>query len=248
MWVRGRKRICRLDARISDILVYTIRRRLLDRDLETAKSHIQGRVLELGASRSRPRRGKFSPPVEEAEYWICGDIEPRRDPDVVLDAQSLCFGQGSFDAVLCLEVLEYVRCPRTAFSEILRALSDGGVLVLSMPFMHRVDTPTDYWRFTANGLKVLLDETGFETKHIKQQGGMAAVVANFFFHAVRVIRNPWVRGALFPFGWGLAKLLATVDARLNHFIDPEQSFTLGYLVVARKPQGSIGRSLRTGPS
>jgi ubiquinone/menaquinone biosynthesis C-methylase UbiE len=55
-------------------------------------------------------------------------------PDVMLfhhDASQLCFQDGCFDAVGCLEALEFLPRPRQALRELWRVLRPGGLLMVS---------------------------------------------------------------------------------------------------------------------
>jgi ubiquinone/menaquinone biosynthesis C-methylase UbiE len=47
------------------------------------------------------------------------------------DAQQLPFEDGTFDAVMCVEALEFMRDGRAAVREMLRVLRPGGLLMLS---------------------------------------------------------------------------------------------------------------------
>ncbi|WP_435269865.1 class I SAM-dependent methyltransferase [Streptomyces sp. 1222.5] len=65
----------------------------------------------------------------------------------------------SFDFVILDEILEHVERPWEAVDEVHRILKKGGCFITSSPFMiaeHKV--PHDYWRFTKDGLRVLLHE------------------------------------------------------------------------------------------
>ncbi|MCL6430631.1 MAG: methyltransferase domain-containing protein [Anaerolineae bacterium] len=50
---------------------------------------------------------------------------------VLGDAGSLPVGDARFDAVICLEVLEFTACPQEVLRELTRALKPGGVLLIS---------------------------------------------------------------------------------------------------------------------
>lgn len=71
--------------------------------------------------------------VEAARQKIFG--EPPRGPVVfhVCDARNLPFPDGTFDFVVCTEVLEHVEGWEKAFGELRRVLKPGGVLALSVP-------------------------------------------------------------------------------------------------------------------
>ena len=83
------------------------------------------------------------------------------------DIQCMTFDDASFDAVICLEVLEHVRDPFQAVKEIKRVMRGGGLLLLTVPFLaqyhgksgasHSHEEYPDYWRFTHQGLQLLFD-------------------------------------------------------------------------------------------
>lgn len=71
-------------------------------------------------------------------------------------AQTLC---DVYDAVVCTEVLEHVKEPFKATKTIHKLLRPGGLLIGSTPFCwpdHRTSDYDDYWRFTEQGLGLLL--------------------------------------------------------------------------------------------
>jgi SAM-dependent methyltransferase len=77
-----------------------------------------------------------------------------------VDVEDLsAFDDNYYDVVILDEVLEHVRKPWKAVSNIHRILKPGGYLISSSPFMiaeHKC--PLDYWRFTKDGLGVLLED------------------------------------------------------------------------------------------
>jgi len=74
----------------------------------------------------------------------------------------------TFDTILCIAVLEHVENPEEVVPELYRVLKPGGNLIASVPFLqpeHKV--PTDYQRYTKDGLIRLFSHHGFtviETK------------------------------------------------------------------------------------
>ena len=99
------------------------------------------------------------------------DIEarPRIKVDIIADAHNLSqIESGSFDVVLCTEVLEHLHTPQKAIAEFERVLKKGGVLLLSTRFIFPLhDTPGDYYRYTKYGLKHLLKN--FEILELKEE-------------------------------------------------------------------------------
>jgi SAM-dependent methyltransferase len=217
---------------VSDPVAYSVRRRYLDRDLDAVSNALHGRVLEIGCGRSG-RRGRFRPPTDGIETWVLLDRDLRRRPHVCADALSLPFPASAFDTVVCLEVLEYAWEPAKVIGEMGRVLRAGGSLVLSTPFLHRADTPGDYWRFTAPALQRLLREAGFSVARCEAQGHALSVAANILRYVVSVEPNLARRllsvllrpffGALL---WG--------DQVLSRRHPELATFSTGYLVTARK--------------
>ncbi len=81
------------------------------------------------------------------------------------DIEQMTFNDNSFDAIICIEVLEHVANPFQAVFEINRVLRTGGKLLLTVPFLsqyhgksslsHDHQNYPDYWRFTHEGLQKL---------------------------------------------------------------------------------------------
>lgn len=69
---------------------------------------------------------------------------------------------GFFDCVVCNAVLEHVDNPADVLKEFHRVLTPGGHLYLTVPFMQpeHLD-PTDYQRYTRDGLRLMAERAGF---------------------------------------------------------------------------------------
>lgn len=86
------------------------------------------------------------------------DMRAGPNVDVVAPANAIPFPAASFDVVTCLEMLEHDPDPFGSVRDMRRVLKPGGTLVLTAPSIGfpRHDYPSDYWRFTGDGLAVLL--------------------------------------------------------------------------------------------
>jgi SAM-dependent methyltransferase len=79
--------------------------------------------------------------------------------DIVGDIHNLPIKDGSFDCVFCTGTLEHVRDPWQAVRELHRIVRSGGVIHIDVPFIQGYHPdPTDYWRFTLDGLRLLCQD------------------------------------------------------------------------------------------
>jgi len=84
-----------------------------------------------------------------------------------------------YDLVMLDQVLEHVDQPGDALENVYQMLKEGGWVILTTPFgfpLHDVETG-DYWRFTGQGLRKLLDVCNFNDVTIKSWGNYKATVA-----------------------------------------------------------------------
>jgi SAM-dependent methyltransferase len=209
------------------------RRRLLDAELARRLGDFAGVVLEIGAK--RVRRGAFRPPSARVTAWVRLDVAEAERPDVVADVQHLPVRDASVDWVVCLEVLQYVASPDAAVREIARVLRPGGAAVVSAPFLHRSDGPTDRHRFTEMGVRELLAAPGLRIERVAAQAAFFGTLANQLRQAVAHAPNRWARWPLAAATRPLELALLAADrlgaVRRSEFLS---SFSTGFVVVARK--------------
>lgn len=122
-------------------------------------------ALDVGAG-SLAFRSLLAP---VADAYLCVDVTATHpDLTAVADGRYLPFADHSMDLVLCSAVIEHTDDPETLLREIARVLRPDGDLILTAPFLHQIHgEPHDYWRFTAQGVRVLLDRAGLRFKERK---------------------------------------------------------------------------------
>lgn len=125
------------------------------------------RILDAGCGK------QMQIPVADQRYVFGIDISaeqvaknPEVDEGVVGDLQSYPFEPGSFDAIVCWNVLEHVPDPRAALANFGRALRSPGALVLAGPHPHSfkgaVTKFTPLWVHQMAWRRLLVDEPELE--------------------------------------------------------------------------------------
>ena len=154
--------------------------------------------------------------------------------DYVCDITAIPVDTGSFDVVLCTEVLEHVPDPISALREICRVVCEGGSLILSAPLGSGVHQEPFhfYGGFSPYFYEKFLNEFGFDVVEIKPIGGLLRHVAQEVHRAARTIgvsdRILTPERRYLMADW-LPRFLSELDEEF--FID---QFTVGYLVEGRK--------------
>lgn len=97
------------------------------------------------------------------------DVRQGPGVDCVADVEKLPYAAGSAGTVIAMSTFEHVPRFWRGFEEVHRVLRPDGVLFVSCPFhFHIHNHPNDYWRFTPEAFKVLLD--GYPQKVIGWHG------------------------------------------------------------------------------
>ena len=206
----------------------------LDTTLTRAlEEHGRGAVLDAGCG-SMPYRAV----IERSAVRYDGlDIEPRtagvRYTCSVTDMAPV--SDASYDTVLCSEVLEHLRDPAAALSEINRVLKPGGKLILSVPFLGRLhEEPHDYFRFTKHGLTSLLSAAELKPFSLSTTGS----VAGFLGHQVStvLVGATWHIPILGWIAYGFNAAFVVLPSLLaDRLLGPlREKLPLGYVVVAAK--------------
>lgn len=191
------------------------------------------RVLDVGCG-SKPYRPYFEP---YAVAYVGVDIgNPAADIEGSVEA--LPVDDGSFDLVLCTQVLEHVEDPAQAVRELHRVTTTGGRVLAST---HGVQvyhpSPTDYWRWTHMGLERLFTQSAdWSSVAVTPVGGaatclaaMSAVYADLLFRKAHL--TPLSRAAV----WTLNSFGALVDRAIPSLRAPiPGSLFLNFHVVADK--------------
>jgi SAM-dependent methyltransferase len=119
---------------------------------------IQGPLVEFG-SLQVPGQESFADlrPYFPGLEYIGADMREGPGVDRILNLHDIDLPPESIGTVLCLDTLEHVEYPRRAMEQILKILKPGGVVIISSVMNYPIhDFPYDYWRFTPEAFKSLL--------------------------------------------------------------------------------------------
>jgi SAM-dependent methyltransferase len=113
------------------------------------------RLLDVGCG-DEPYRPFFEPYASE---YVGVDVVDNPVAELKGPVEALPVEDGSFDVVLCAQVLEHCDDPVRAVSELRRVTRPGGrVLASTHGVMVYHPSPGDYWRWTHAGLERLFRE------------------------------------------------------------------------------------------
>lgn len=104
--------------------------------------------------------------------------------DIVCDMTDIPEPDASFDAVMCIEVLEHVPDPIRALRELARLLRPGGTLIVTAPFCSRTHYAPYFYQtgYSRYFYEYWLGELGFEIEEMQYNG-------NYFEYLAQEVRS-----------------------------------------------------------
>jgi len=132
-------------------------------------AEITGAVLSIGSMDDKDGQGRrYRQYFVKASSYTTSEHIPYPGCDLVVDVRNMPqIATGTYDCVYCSGVLEHVDDYEAGMREIARILKPGGTLLLGLPFRQALHlAPTDYWRFTEFGIRVLLERHGYRAEEV----------------------------------------------------------------------------------
>lgn len=204
--------------------------------------YLNGRVLEVGAGLGMTARALAGGAETE---WVCLEPDPALAAQIEEDIRSgglpahckpvvgtteTCAGQGPFDAILYVDVLEHIEADRAEIARASALLSDGGHLIVLAPAHQWLFTPFDeaighYRRYSRSAL-VGLTVPGLcvRASRYLDATGLLASAGNRL-----LLRSPMPTA-------GQIRFWDSVLVRLSRVVDPLLAYRVGksVLVVWKK--------------
>jgi SAM-dependent methyltransferase len=208
--------------------------RWLQEQARLVGEHGRVRVLDVGCG-PKPYYPFFA---DVAGEYVGVDVVENPAAELRGAVEALPVPDGSFDLVLCTQVLEHCDDPAQAVRELRRVTAPGGRVLAST---HGVQVyhpaPEDHWRWTHSGLELLfLRNAAWRSVEVHPAGGTATCLAAMTGIYVDLLFR---RIHLTPVAKGLVWMLNSSGAALDRRIPSLRatkpgSIFLNYHVVAEK--------------
>jgi len=206
-------------------------RKALDALLAKNAHYYKGIVLDIGGR----DRGKFQKPKDAVEKWIFADIEKSHNPDIVLDVADMSsINNASIDVISAIELFEHVESPQKGLKECHGALKNGGIMILSVPFLFPVHgDPYDFQRWTDRKWKNELAKAGFTIDKFEITGRYFTVMMEMAKVLIR--QFPFGISYLFMLLYPFFDLIALLD-NYQRVIHNKKlgNYHQGYFIICRK--------------
>lgn len=192
-------------------------RHALARWLQEEASRTDGRVriLDVGCG-VKPYYPYFASVASE---YVGVDVVENPAAELLGPVEALPVEDASFDLVLCTQVLEHCDDPAAAVRELRRVTRPGGRVLAST---HGVQvyhpSPTDYWRWTHEGLRKLFDAEAWSSLTVSPAAGTASALAMLTATFVEIALRRSILAR--PPVWLLNSVGATLDARVPRLREP----------------------------
>ena len=159
----------------------------------------------------------YFPFFRTAGSYVGVDVQQNPNADLHGAAEAIPAEDGSFDIVLCTQVLEHADDPAQAVREMHRVTAPGGrVLASTHGTQVYHPNPGDYWRWTHTGLERLFTQNGdWERVDVEPNAGTTSALAMLVARSLHLLaKRAGVAWAARPIVWLLNTAAAAIAARV----------------------------------
>ena len=155
---------------------FFLARREIYRSISQFADEVDGRMIDVGCG-SGPYKFLFRHNGYVGLEYDTPIARAKKQADAYYTGTQIPFDNGSFEIVLCTQVLEHVFEPDKFLTELNRIAKQGAKLMLTVPFVwDEHEQPYDFARYSSFGLKALLARNGWHVEHFgKLNAGVSAL-------------------------------------------------------------------------
>lgn len=95
---------------------------------------------------------------------VVRDSTPGQAQLILSDAENIPFEDNSFDVVLCVGVLQYLQTDQHAVREMSRVVRDGGLVVMTLPNIFRINNLLDPYYYLVRGVQFIVQKSPLSKK------------------------------------------------------------------------------------
>ncbi|MCP4675123.1 MAG: methyltransferase domain-containing protein [Deltaproteobacteria bacterium] len=157
--------------------------------------------------------------------------------DIVNDGKVIPFSEDSIRVAISQEVFEHVDDPVSVEREIYRVLVPGGLFYCQVPFIIGYHPgPTDYWRFTKEGIRRLFPQDRWEIERLSFTVGHGTAAYRILVEYFAVTASVLGDAMYLPVKGAAAVLLSPLKLTdgLSKYASQRDRIPGGYYILARK--------------
>ena len=196
------------------------------------------RLLDLGCG-NKPYESLFR---KKFAMYVGADLAGNKEAELLIDSDGRVTAQdNTFDCVLSSEVLEHVTSPQLYLSEARRVLKPGGSLVLSTHgiWPYHPD-PTDFWRWTVEGLQTEIRRAGFEISSVQGVMGLETASLQLWQDSTFDRLPTFIRR---PYAWFFQTCIHLIESRRKERLCDDAMI---FVILARKTTAEVDNQISEG--
>jgi predicted SAM-dependent methyltransferase len=193
----------------------------------------KGIVLDIGGI----NKAIFKFLKKNVEKWIISDINPENNPDIILDVAAMHpIESESIDVINAHELFEHVYEIKKGLKECARVLKEGGIIIISVPFIHYVHG-LDFQRWTHIKWIRELNNVGLQIEKFIIMGTFFTSISNMLkiFVIEKTANISFLRKIILKISYIILDFLVKLDNKKVVKNNPRlHGFHNGYYIIARK--------------
>jgi len=208
-------------------------RKSLYKHINDLAEKLRGKLLDVGCG-TKPYKDLF---VNVNEY-IGLEIEregQKKNAELMYDGKTIPVEDNTFDSILSTQVFEHVFNPDDFIRELNRVTKNGGMLLLSCPFVwDEHEQPYDYARYSSFGIRHILEQNGFEILELRKSINDFSIfpqLVNAYIVKTLFTENHFINLLITFF---IVSFLNISGIILSKFLPKNDDFYLDNIVLARK--------------